>query len=570
MAGNYITIGSKFKPFSYAEMLQPVAMATEAHKQLEEQYANLSTQASQWEEKANEQTDPYAYKMYKTYTDDLNKQANILAKEGLTPVSRKSMFSMRDRYAKEILPINEAWDRRKAEIARQQDLRDKDSSIIFNRNATTTSLDDYLKNPNLSHQALSVNEVYATAAKDFAEAAKKVQKEGAWKTTLGGQYWEKYIRAGYTPQEIGALVAGDSNAPQELKNLYNSTINSYLSRGEWDQQGKQSIIDAVNRAASYGIGSINSTMQANRGYEAPHERAARLARETNQMTSFDEPTFTHLEGSLDDGGKDFSRYNSAVTKLMGSGNKGLSSQYFGKKGFVNPMKIYEEAVQYAKKNPKITTEVNTKNIVAGLGVTPSTIDNSLNNALNVIAKKYNVDKPISTNDYNVLKDLGFSSQSTFNDMNGTKLINAKDKLAKVYRPTSTNLSDYDNVSKRILPTLSAWENEGTFKAYEYKGGLKGDELNYKDVIKEGNKIDDVAYSMRSPENVLVNIGGKRVFISPAAISAEANNIVQYYANLIKNSTTNEQKSYWQDAATNKLIYHLNSYNKIRSNTDSKL
>ena len=76
--------------------------------------------------------------------------------------------------------------------------------------------------------------------------------------------------------------------------------------------------------------------------------------------------------------------------------------------------------------------------------------------------------------------------------------------------------------------------------------------------------------MRSPENVLINIGGQRVFISPAAISAEANNIVQYYANQIKNSTTNEQKSYWQDVATEDLTYHLNSYNKIRSNTDSKL
>ena len=86
MAGNYITIGSKFKPFSYAEMIQPVAMATEAHQQVEEQYANLSTQASQWEEKANEQTDPHAYKMYKTYANDLNNQANILAKEGLTPI----------------------------------------------------------------------------------------------------------------------------------------------------------------------------------------------------------------------------------------------------------------------------------------------------------------------------------------------------------------------------------------------------------------------------------------------------------------------------------------------------
>ena len=570
MAGNYITIGSKFKPFSYAEMIQLVTMATEAHQQVEEQYANLSTQASQWEEKANEQTDPHAYKMYKTYADDLNNQANILAKEGLTPISRKSMFSMRDRYAKEILPINEAWEKRKTEAARQQDLRDKDSSMIFNRTAAVTSLDEYLKNPNLSYQSLSVNEAHAMAIRDFAEAAKKVQKEGDWKTTLGGQYWEKNTRTGYSPQEVNAVIAGDPNAPKELKSLYDSIINSYLSRGEWDQQGKQSIIDAVNRAASYGIGTLNPSMQANRAYESPADRQTRLARQTNLGPSFDRPTLTHLEGSLDTGGKDFSKYNDAMKKFIARGGKGLSSTYFGKKGFVNPMKIYEEALQYAKKNPSTSTRV-TKPVIGGtFPSVPVITDTSLSNALNVIAKKYNVDKPISSHDYETLKELGFSSQSTFNDMNGTKLINAKDKLAQVYRPTSTNLSDYDNVSKRIIPTLNAWENEDSFKAYEYKGGIKGKELGYNDVIKEGSKIEDVAYSMRSPENVLINIDGKRVFISPAAISAEANNIVQYYAEQIKKSTTNEQKSYWQDAATEDLMNHLNSYNKIRSNTDSKL
>ena len=212
-----------------------------------------------------------------------------------------------------------------------------------------------------------------------------------------------------------------------------------------------------------------------------------------------------------------------MKKFIATGGKGLSSIYFGKKGFVNPMKIYEEAVQYAKKNPSKTTTYAKPS--GDSPPVPIVTDNSLNNALNVIAKKYNVDKPISIDDYNVLKNLGFSSQSTFNDMNGTKLIDAKDKLAKVYRPTSTNLSDYDNVSKRILPTLSAWENEDTFKAYKYEGGVKGKELNYKDVVKEGAKIENIAYSMRSPENVLINIGGQRVFISPAAISAEANNIV---------------------------------------------
>ena len=568
MAGNYITIGSKFKPFSYAEMIQPVAMATEAHQQVEEQYANLSTQASQWEEKANEQTDPHAYKMYKTYANDLNNQANILAKEGLTPISRKSMFSMRDRYAKEILPINEAWEKRKTEAARQQDLRDKDSSIIFNRTAAVTSLDEYLKNPNLSHQALSVNEVHAMASRDFAEAAKKVQKEGDWKTTLGGQYWEKNTRIGYTPQEINAVIAGDPNAPKELKSLYDSITNSYLSRGEWDQQGKQSIIDAVNRAASYGIGTLNPSMQANRAYESPADRQTRLARQASLSAPSDRPTLTHLEGSLDTGGKDFSRYNDAMKKFIATGGKGLSSNYFGKKGFVNPMKIYEEAVQYAKKHPSTSTTYAKPS--GDSPPVPLKTDNSLNNALNVIARKYNVDKPISSDDYKTLKELGFSSQSTFNDMNGTKLIDAKDKLAQVYRPTSTNLSDYDNVSKRIIPTLNAWENEDSFKAYAYEGGIKGKELSYKNVIKEGSKINDIAYSMRSPENILINIDGKRVFVSPAAISAEANNIVQYYAEQIKRSTTNEQKSYWQDAATDDLMNHLNSYNKIRSNTDSKL
>ena len=47
-------------------------------------------------------------------------------------------------------------------------------------------------------------------------------------------------------------------------------------------------------------------------------------------------------------------------------------------------------------------------------------------------------------------------------------------------------------------------------------------------------------------------------------------LLPYYANQIKNSTTNEQRSYWQDVATEDLMNHLNSYNKIRSNTDSKL
>ena len=40
MAGYNIVLDTKFKPFSYQEMLAPVAAATQAHQAVEEEYGN--------------------------------------------------------------------------------------------------------------------------------------------------------------------------------------------------------------------------------------------------------------------------------------------------------------------------------------------------------------------------------------------------------------------------------------------------------------------------------------------------------------------------------------------------
>lgn len=275
MASNYIVLNSQFKPFSYAEMIQPVAMATEAHQNVEGQLSELSSKSNMWENLANEQTDPTAYKMYKTYADDLKSQATTLSKEGLNPVTRQSMLNMKERYSKEITPIENAYNRRLEDVKAQQDIMNKDSSYIFDRTAGTTSLDDYLKNPNIGYRGLSVNEVYSTAARDFAETAKKMQKEGKWRTALGGQYWEQVMQSGATANEIAALIAGDENAPQELKDLYNNTLESYTSRGNWDQKGREAIESVINRAATYGIGEVQTKMVQNQGYLNPLQQQQR-------------------------------------------------------------------------------------------------------------------------------------------------------------------------------------------------------------------------------------------------------------------------------------------------------
>ena len=71
----YLVNNAKFKPFSYEELIQPILLADAAHKELENQYAELATKANVWEGMANKQTDPYAYKMYKAYSNDLEEQA---------------------------------------------------------------------------------------------------------------------------------------------------------------------------------------------------------------------------------------------------------------------------------------------------------------------------------------------------------------------------------------------------------------------------------------------------------------------------------------------------------------
>lgn len=131
MANYSLILDTKFKPFSYAEMLAPVAAATQAHQAIEEEYGNLAAKASVWDRMANEQTDPYAYKMYKTYSDDLEARAEQLMKYGLNASSRKGMLDMRARYSKEIVPIETAYKRREELAAEQRKALAADPTLRY-------------------------------------------------------------------------------------------------------------------------------------------------------------------------------------------------------------------------------------------------------------------------------------------------------------------------------------------------------------------------------------------------------------------------------------------------------
>lgn len=255
MANYSLVINSQFKPFSYQEMLAPTLMATQAHQELENQYGELATKASVWEEMANEQTDPYAYKMYKTYANDLEEQAGQLAREGLNATSRRDMLNMRARYSKEITPIEQAYTARQKQAEQQQQALLQDPTLMLSRRASTTSLDDYIRNPQLAYESYSGKLITAQAASAASALAKEMQeKPRKWRSILGNSYYETMMQKGFSSQAVLQAIQDNPDAAPQLTRIVEDAVNSSGVRNWGDQATIERAIDYAKQGLWSAVG----------------------------------------------------------------------------------------------------------------------------------------------------------------------------------------------------------------------------------------------------------------------------------------------------------------------------
>lgn len=255
MANYSLVINSQFKPFSYQEMLTPTLMATQSHQELENQYGELATKASVWEEMANEQTDPYAYKMYKTYANDLEDQAGQLAREGLNAASKRDMLNMRARYSKEITPIEQAYTVRQKQAEEQQKALLQDPTLMLSRRASTTSLDDYIRNPQLAYESYSGKLITAQAASAASALAKEMQeKPRKWRSILGNSYYETMMQKGFSSQAVLQAIQDNPNAAPQLTRIVEDAINSSGVRNWGDQATIARAIDYAKQGLWSAVG----------------------------------------------------------------------------------------------------------------------------------------------------------------------------------------------------------------------------------------------------------------------------------------------------------------------------
>ena len=131
--GNYsYVIDNSFQPFSMQEMLVPFSAYKEAYEKSEEQYNELSEKADKF--KYLSETLPEGSKareLYEGYANDLTKQAEDLAHNGLSMSNRRALTSMRRRYQGEIGRLLQADEAMREEKKLRRSLSAQDSSMLY-------------------------------------------------------------------------------------------------------------------------------------------------------------------------------------------------------------------------------------------------------------------------------------------------------------------------------------------------------------------------------------------------------------------------------------------------------
>ena len=524
---NYIVSGSKFRPFSYAEMLQPVQSATVAHQELENQYGELATKASVWEEMANEQTDPYAYKMYKTYANDLEEQAGQLAREGLNAASRRDMLNMRARYSKEITPIEQAYTARQKQAEEQQKSLLQDPTLMLSRRAATTSLDDYIRNPQLAYESYSGKLITAQAASAASALAKEMQeKPRKWRSILGNSYYETMMQKGFSSQAVLQAIQDNPNAAPQLTRIVEDAINSSGVRNWGDQAtiaraidyAKQGLWSAVGETQYQTLDNWRAKLAAQ---EAMQKRVARAKAglENSSTLNYKPRTLSHLDAQ-----GNVAAMKRTSDNLHVRGKKGLKASYFGKNGNINPMRVYEEY-------QKLMRPSGTELYQASKGVHMSQEEKE-SRVLESLRKKYGSNiKVISGEEYDALRMSGYNNKSTFKDF--SNLDYNIDNTIKSY--TEWFINGDPSYLSEVLNNNIAYMNKAD-KSFANAATVLDEDFNTTskkfdpdDYGTDENPIVDFSHSTKHRNKIIVTYkDGTKVAYDPNLISGEAYNLFNAY------------------------------------------
>ena len=261
MATAYTTIGSKFQPYTLAEMLVPYQAYKQEFDKREELYNTYAENAGLIGSQLDDTLDKDLIDtVYNPYMQELNQAASELSSKGLSPENRKNLQNLRRRFGSDIAPIKVASEAR-AEARKNWDkLSSQDKTLMTNANPYYQAVSSYMNGKSPETYYVSGNELYGRGkalAEAFSKTLREVPNGEELANTLGGQYYRITRQYGPDSKQMQDFMNDVADSIPELR----SQVEDILSNTDISKEG---FTDADrNKARQYIIEGMKAGLSGN-------------------------------------------------------------------------------------------------------------------------------------------------------------------------------------------------------------------------------------------------------------------------------------------------------------------
>lgn len=263
---NYsLIVSSTFNPYSLQELLPIYQANAQAQYQAEEAFSQLQMKADQWEKLANNAQDADVYSKYKSYSNQLKEVANDVLNNGINTASRRNLMNMRAQYASNIIPIEEAYNKRQQQAQVLWQARLQDPTLIA-QDPSELGLSYYMKNPTYTPQSYSGKLLAAQSAQAAQNLAKTLSSYGNGKPI--DKYTNTFVqRHGLTRDDVQKYLNGNTTATNKVLGAIYQQVYDSSQIGNWaNENQRRQAANFIKQGMWSAIGQ--DTVQAMENFEA--------------------------------------------------------------------------------------------------------------------------------------------------------------------------------------------------------------------------------------------------------------------------------------------------------------
>lgn len=360
MAAAYTTIGSKFQPYTLAEMLVPYQAYKQEFDRREELYNTYAENAGLIGSQLDDTLDKDLIDtVYNPYMQELNRAASELSSKGLSPENRKNLQNLRRRFGSDIAPIKVASEAR-AEARKNWDkLSSQDKTLMTNANPYYQAVSSYMNGKSPETYYVSGNELYGRGkalAEAFSKTLREVPNGEELANDLGGQYYRITRQYGPDSKQMQDFMNDVADSIPELR----SQVEDILSNTDISKEG---FTDADrNKARQYIIEGMKAGLSGNTEVQYLQNRnwdliQADIRRNQDKVPTIPKlPTYTSNMGHEGNGDElsDLDKFSQTLTLKDGKtlSNTELDTLLAGYQKDLNTIKDIENKYgKYVKSTP---------------------------------------------------------------------------------------------------------------------------------------------------------------------------------------------------------------------------